>query len=126
MEHYPIPEYPFSSLAMDFTKLPLVSLGGEKFDYAFVIVDRLTGYTMAIPCFEKGLNAEKAASLVLEKCVCFTGLSHEIMSDNDKVLSKDFFGTLCALSGIEQHKGVIYRRQSNGRAEVAVKLVVNS
>ena len=50
MEHYPIPEYPFSSLAMDFTKLPLVSVGDEKFDYAFVIVDRLTGYTMAIPC----------------------------------------------------------------------------
>ena len=48
------------------------------------------------------------------------------MSDNDKVISKDFFEALCALRGIEQHKGVIYRPQSNGRAEVAVKLVANS
>ena len=111
---------------MDFSKLPLVSVGDEKFDDAFVIVDQLTGYTMAIPCLGKGLNAEKAASLLLEKCFFFTGLPHEIMSDNDKVISKDFFETLCALSGSEQHKGVIYCPQSNGRAEVAVKLVVNS
>ena len=35
------------------------------------------------------------------------------MSDNDKVVSKQFFETLCALSGVEQHKGVIYRPHSN-------------
>ena len=126
MEHYPIPDNPFWSLALDFTKLPLVSVGDEKFDYAFVIFYRLTGYTMAIPCLKKCLNAEKAASPFLEKCVFVTGLPHEIMSDNDKVISKDFFETLSPLSGIEQHNGVIYRPQSNGRAEVAVKLLANS
>ena len=126
LDHFPIPDYPFASLAMDFVKLPHTKVGATEFDFIFVIVDRLTGYTMGIPCLEEGLTAEKAAELFLDRCVFFTGLPTEIMSDNDKVVSKQFFETLCALSGVEQHKGVIYRPHSNGRAEVAVKLVVNS
>ena len=75
---------------------------------------------------EQGLTAEKAAELFLDRCALFTGLPTEVMSDYDRVVSKQCFETLCALSGVEQHKGVIYRPESNDRAEVAVKLVVNS
>ena len=48
------------------------------------------------------------------------------MSSNDKIISKTFFDTLCGMSGIEQHKGVVKRPQSNGRAKAAVKAIVNS
>ena len=34
--------------------------------------------------------------------------------------------TVCAQSAVEQHEGVIYQLQSNGRAQVAVKSVVNA
>ena len=48
------------------------------------------------------------------------------MSDNDSVITSDFFHSLCQKMGIETHRGVIYRPSSNERAENAVKAVVNS
>ena len=68
--HFPIPDYPFASLAMDFVKLPHTKVGATEFDFVFVIVDRLTGYTMGIPCLEERLTAEKAAGLIFRQ-MCF-------------------------------------------------------
>ena len=91
-----------------------------------VIVDRLTGYLTAVPCRAQGLDAKAAADLFLQRCLFFTGVPKEIMSDNDNVITSDFFHSLCEKMGIETHRGVIYRPSSNGRAENAVKAVVNS
>ena len=77
------------------------------YDSIFVIVARLTGYVMGIPCGNEGLTAEKPAGLFFNRCVHFVGLPHEIMCDNDKLISKSFFQTLCSMSGIEQHKGFL-------------------
>ena len=38
LHHWPIPEYPFSSLAMDFTEVDPCKVGEEVYDYIFVIV----------------------------------------------------------------------------------------
>ena len=111
---------------MEFVKLEECEAGGVMYDSVFVIVDRLTGYVMGIPCRDEGLTAEKAAGLFLDRCVHFVGLPHEIMSDNNKLILKSFFQTLCRMSGIEQHKGVVKRPQSNGRAEAAVSAVAKS
>ena len=119
----PIPEFPLASLAMDFEKLDECEIEDEVYDTAFVIVDRLTGYEMGIPSRDEGLTAEKAAALFLDRCVHFVGLPHETMSHNDKIISKTVFETLCGMRSIERHKGVA---QSNGRAEAAVKAIVNS
>lgn len=125
MEPYPVPQYPFSALSMDFVSLPEAEVDGQIYDYCLVIVDRLSGYVMAIPTQHKGLTAPGAAKLFLDRCLFFTGVPTEIMSDNDNLITAQFFETLCQKTGIEQHKGVIYRPQSNGRAEAAVKAVVN-
>ena len=87
-QFWPIPEFPFASLAMDFVKLDECKIDGEVYDTVFAIVDRLTGYVMGIPCRDEGLTAEKAAALFLDRCVHFVGLPHEIMSDNDNLMSK--------------------------------------
>ena len=65
----PIPQYPFSSVSMDFFSLPRCKheTTGEVFDYVFVIVCRLTGYILAIPCQQKGLDTRKAAQLFLDR-----------------------------------------------------------
>ena len=125
LEAYPVPEYPFSSISVDFCHLPLVSVGSVKYNSVFVIVCRLTGYVMALPCHESVTSAE-LASLFLTRFVTFFGLPKEIFADNDKVLDAVFFSKFCELSEIEQLRSPVYRARSNRRAENAVRVVVSS
>ena len=70
--HYPIPKYPFASVAMDIVDLPTCEVRkGYTVDCCFVIVDRATGYVTAIPATLKGLDARKLIELFFEKCVFF-------------------------------------------------------
>jgi hypothetical protein len=125
MDFWPIPSDIFHSLSMDFLTLPDCLHDGVVFDYCFVIVDRLSGYILAIPCSKKGLTARKAAGLFLQHCVNLMGVPVEIVCDNDNLITSEFFSDLCDLIGIAQHRAVIYRPKGNGRAERAVKSVVS-
>jgi transposase InsO family protein len=127
-EPQPMPSYPFASVAMDFVTLPEAKHPetGAKVDYALVIVCRLTGYILAIPCRKEGLTSRKAAGLFLHHCAFFMGIPREIHSDNQTNVSSEFFDALCGLAGISQARSIIYRPQSNGRAERAVQSIVNS
>ena len=78
LDFYPIPGEIFASLAMDFVDLPKVKFEAEEFDYAMVIVCRLSGYLLAIPCLKKGLTAQKVAHLFWRHCVHLMGLPVEI------------------------------------------------
>jgi transposase InsO family protein len=126
---HPIPHHIFSSIAVDFVSLPDVKQGQGKnlqtFDGALVVVDRTSGYIVAKPMKKDGFTGESAARVFYESCFSFFGLPSEILSDNDVRLTSSFFHTLCALSGVEQHQSSAYTPQSNGRAENAVKAVVN-
>ena len=118
MDFCPIPQEIFTSLCMDFVDLEKCkSPDGNLYDCAFVIVCRLSGYIVAIPCKKEGLTAKRLAELFLSNCVNFMGLPNEIVSDNDHLISSSFFKTLCELVGIEQHFSIIYRPKGNGRAE---------
>ena len=91
LDYWPIPEDIFHSLAMDFLTLPEVTVCHQKYDFCFVIVDRLSGYIQAIPCAKKGLTAQMAADLFLTHSVAFMGLPLEILSDNDNLITSEFF-----------------------------------
>ena len=54
------------------------------------------------------------------------GLPHEIFSDHDHIITKEFFTTLCELSGVQQKQSPVYRPRSNGRAERAVQVALDS
>ena len=127
---FPVPSFPFSSVAIDFVNLPEVRNQSTKTEilsnYAMVIVCRLTGYVMAIPCCKEGLSSCKAAELFLHRCEFFMGLSREIQADNQSSISSTFFNALCNPAGIEQAKPIIYRRKSNCRAERAVQSTINT
>ena len=111
---------------MDFLTLSKVTTeSGAHYDTIFVIVNRLSGYIQCIPCLKAGITAEEAAKLFLNHCVYLMGVPLRILSDNDTLITSKFFQTLCDLLGIEQHSAVIYRPKGNGRAERAVKSVVN-
>ena len=125
--YYPVPKYPFASVAMDIVHLPTCEVRkGYTVDCPFVIVDRATGYVIAIPATLKGLDARKLAELFLEKCVFFTGVPNEILRDDAKYSNNKFLTTLCNLAGISTHESVIYDHKTNGRAERAVKSVVET
>ena len=87
---FPVLQYPFASLAIDFVSLPEVTSAGQVYDQCMVIVDRLTGYLTAVPCRAQGLDVKAAADLFLQRCLFFTGVPKEIMSDNDNVITSDF------------------------------------
>jgi hypothetical protein len=126
---HPIPQHIFSSIAVDFVSLPTVKQGKGKtqqvFDGALVVVCRTSGYIVAKPMKKDGFTGASAARMFYESCFSFFGLPSEILSDNDHVLTANFFHTLCALSVVEQHQSSAYTPQSNGRAENGVKAVVN-
>ena len=84
LNSYHVPEYPLSSIAVDFTKLGHVETDGQSFDSVFVVVCRLTGYVAAFPCSEH-LTSVELASLSLTRFVTFFGLPREISCDHDKL-----------------------------------------
>ena len=91
LDYFPIPEDIFSHICADFLQLdPCQDDEGNTFDYIFVIVCRLSGFVMGIPCRKSGLTAEKAANLFLRHVVAFFGLPHEILSDNDHLINSKF------------------------------------
>ena len=75
-EFAPVPQYPFTSLAIDVCKLPncLQKSTEKRVDYLMVIRCHQTGYVLAIPCQEKGLDSKSAASLFLNRFVHILGV----------------------------------------------------
>ena len=127
---FPVPSSPSRSVAKDFVDLPAVRNHSTKTqilaNYAMVIVCRLTGYAMAIPCCKEGLTSCKAAELFLHRCGFLMGLPRGIHADNEPIISSTLFNALCNLAGIERAKSIIYRPKFNGRAERAVQSTINT
>ena len=123
----PVPEYPFSCLCIDVCDLSSCpcTANNRTYDYVLVVVCRLTGYVVAVLC-SKTLDAQGLADMYLERVVCIMGLPQEIFSDQDHLVTAEFFKQLCSLSGIAMKQSTIKRAGSNGRAERAVQVVVES
>ena len=125
--YYLICKYPFAAVAMDIVHLPTCEVRkGYTVDCCFVIVDRETGYVIAIPAALKGLDALKLAGPFFEKCSFFTGVPSEILRDNPKYFNNKFVTALCNLAGISTHESVIYDHKTTGRVKRAVKSVVET
>ena len=75
-----------------------------------MIVCRLTGYILAIPYQQNGMDTHKAAQVFLDCYGFFIGMPQSIYSDNQSIISNDCISTLCELAGAEYHKTVLYSR----------------
>ena len=127
MEGYPIPDDIFSSIAGDFVsfKADPVTIRNETFDQALVLVCRLSGYVTAVPCNCK-MTKEVLADLFVTRIFTQWGLPKELFSDHDKLMDSEWFEHYCKLCGVEEHMAPVYKPKANGRAENAVRLVVDS
>ena len=75
----PVLEYPFASVCVDFCDLSgrPCTTNGNTCDYVLVVVCRLTGYVVAVPC-SKTLTALGLADLYLERVVPVMPMRQEI------------------------------------------------
>ena len=71
----PVPEYPFASVCVDFCDLSGLpcTANGNTYDYVLVVVCRLTGYVVAVPC-SKTLTALGLVDLYMERVVPVMGM----------------------------------------------------
>ena len=69
------------SIALDIFNLPSVVRHGERHDCMVVAVDRLSGWTVAIPACRKGLQAKKVAQEMWERWWLPFGIPVTVTSD---------------------------------------------
>ena len=127
MEGYPIPDDIFSSIAVEVLsfKAHPVTIRNDSFDQALVVVYTLSGYITAVPCNCKMTKGD-LADLFATHIVTQWGFPKEIFSDHDELIDSEWFQHYCNLCGVEEHTAPVYKPKANGRAENAVRLVVDS
>ena len=88
-EPFPVPSYPFPSVAINFVSLPEVKHPETemKVDYSMVIICCFTAYILAIPCRQEGQTSHNAAALFLQYCAFFMGMPREIYSYNQSIIT---------------------------------------
>ena len=71
LDYYPIPEYPFSSLSMDFLSLEgnPITIDNHTYNYIFIVVCRLTGYISGILCTYSYYSRETGEAFSAAGCV---------------------------------------------------------
>ena len=92
----PLPSHVFSDVSKNFFDLPPIKhpYSGEMVEIVFSIVDRLTGYVLAIPCQKQGYTSKWVAERFLSRCAFFVVIPDRIMIDNASIINSDFFNSL--------------------------------
>ena len=119
----PIPPRVMASVSMDLFQMPEVDYDGQKFDAFLLWVDRHSGWMVARPTQYDGLTGEKAAKLMIENSWGEMGIPFTITSDLGPQFISGWWKTMCSRLGIRQAYSQAYRSQTNGRAEVAGRVI---
>ena len=120
-----IPERFFSSVSIDVFQLPIAEWRGSHYDAFLMCVDRHSGWMVARPTQYAGMTGEKAAHLLLDSCWGEVGVPSVITSDRGAQFANQWWLTMCGRLGVRVAFSQIYRPQSNGRAEVAGRVVMD-
>ena len=126
MDFTPIPPHVMSSVAIDDLSVEPVTWRGKKYDSVFICVDRLSGWIIARPHTKVGFTAESAAHDMLENGWEVFGIPSVITSDQAPQFIGQWWKTMCARLGVRVAYSQAYRAQANGRAEAAVKVIIEA
>ena len=77
----PIPDTPMESVSMDIFSMPLIKVGKETFDAVVLVVDRHSGYLVAVPVHKTGLCAKTVAVTMIRHWLTVFGVPTSISSD---------------------------------------------
>ena len=78
----PIPDRPMESVGMDVFSMPQVKVGKDKYDCVVIVVDRHSGYLVAVPAKKKGLGAKEVADKMIKHWLMIFDISATFCSDN--------------------------------------------
>ena len=113
-----LPEWKWDSIAMDFVVgLPRTI---QKFDYIWIIVDRLTKSAHFLPINIR-YSLDKLAELYIREIVRLYGVPSSIISDRDPRFTSKFWGSLHQALGTKIHLSSAYHPQTNGQSERTIK-----
>jgi hypothetical protein len=114
-----IPERSWNDITMDFiVKLPKSkdSTTGIDYDSIMVILAQFTKYMIAVP-FKKTYTAEQLGHLLLDRLVQDHGAPLSISSDQDKLLTSNYWRKITATMGIRLKLSTAYHLQTDGQIE---------
>jgi hypothetical protein len=110
----PIPARPYQHLTMDFTELPLDENG---FDFAFVIMCRLSKKPLSLPC-HKNITAKGMAELFIANWARHFGMPDSIVSDRGAQFVSTFWRELCRILGTKVKLTTAWNPNVDGQTEV--------
>ena len=113
LQHLPIPEQPFDIIDIDFLDdLPKTTYGNG---HILVLIDRLTGYPIAIPTVNN--KADTAADVIYKNVICEYGVPRCIHSDKGTHFTGNIFKRLCKRMNIQQSYTTTAHPQGNALLE---------
>ena len=119
----PIPPRFMASVSIDLFQMPLVTHHGQNFDAYLLWVDRHPGWMVARPTQYDGLSGQKAAHLFVDGSWGEMGVPSIITCDLGAQFISDWWKTMCTRLGVRMAFSQAYRHQTNGRAEVAGRVI---
>jgi transposase InsO family protein len=110
----PIPEYPWQHVTMDFCSFPKDEHG---FDNVFVVVDRLSKQSVAVPCY-KTATAEDMAKLYIHHVYRYYGAPETMVSDRGPQFISAFWKEFTRILGIQLKLSTAHHPQTDGQTEI--------
>lgn len=116
----PIPESRFESLNIDFADMPMSKSGLDSF---MLIKDRFSKIIGILPC-KKDITAKQAAELLYRNWYLLGyGFPKSIVSDRDAKFTAVLWRTFCERTGIDQAMATSRHQQTDGGAEIMIRMV---
>ena len=126
LEPHPVPPSVMSYVVSDvFHFEPRTDLDGVVRDCVLLFQCRLSGYIVAVPTTNKGLDGAKAAQLFLTRWLSVFDCPAEIASDKGPQYISKCWHTLCDALGVRRAYGQAYRSKSHGKPENAGRQLIS-
>ena len=119
----PIPDRPMESVSMDVFSMAEVKVGKDTYDCVVIVVNRHSGYLVAVPAKKKGLTAKEVAEKMIKHWLTIYDIPATICSDNAPQFTGGWFKAMCAYMDVRHATSVAHLSRSNGRAKVAGRQV---
>ena len=112
--HFDSPDLPMEFICMDLVG-PIHPPRTRGNKYVLMVIDMLTGFTMAVPI--KNKNAETICEAYRDNIYCVFGRSSRILTDNGSEFKNRDMHEVCQTLGLKHIFSPVYMPQSNGRLE---------
>ena len=112
--HFNSPDLPMEFICMELVgPIHLASSRGNK--YILMVIDMLTGFTMAVPIQNK--NADTFCDAYRDQIYCTFGGSSRIITDNGSESKNKEMKQVCETLGVKHIFSLVYTPESNGHLE---------